>query len=95
MNLQIHPNVNRVFKLDQGVAWLFGYEVIEASNGSFCIKARVSNEFVNAAGFGVWSWKSCFHSNGYGKHLRFSIDRVNGCNGQCKFYLCEVRLGGR
>ena len=52
MSLQIHPNVNRVFELDQGVAKLFGYEVIEASDGSCCIAARVSNEFVNAAGFG-------------------------------------------
>ena len=52
MSLQIHPNVNRVFELDQGVAKLFGYEVIEASAGSCCITARVSNEFVNAAGFG-------------------------------------------
>ncbi len=49
---QVHPNVERVFGLDQGVADLFGYEVVEASDGKCVIRASVSDQFVNAAGFG-------------------------------------------
>ena len=52
MSLKVHPNVNRVFNLDRGVAKLFGYEVIEATDGQCCLKATVSEQFVNAAGFG-------------------------------------------
>ena len=49
---QVHPNVVRVFGLDQGVAELFGYEVVQASDGQCVIRAMVSQQFVNAAGFG-------------------------------------------
>ena len=49
---QVHPNVVRVFGLDQGVAELFGYEVVQASDGQCVIRAVVSQQFVNAAGFG-------------------------------------------
>ena len=49
---QVHPNVLRVFGLDQGVADLFGYEVMQASDGQCVIRAVVSQQFVNAAGFG-------------------------------------------
>ena len=51
----VHPNVTRVFNLDQGVAGLFAYEVVEALDGNCCIKAKVSDRFVNAAGFGPGS----------------------------------------
>lgn len=49
---QVHPNVVRVFGLDQGVAELFGYEVVQASDGQCVIRSVVSQQFVNAAGFG-------------------------------------------
>ena len=49
---QVHPNVERVFGLDEGVANLFGYEVEQASEGQCVIRAIVSKQFVNAAGFG-------------------------------------------
>ena len=52
MSDQVHPNVERVFGLDEGVANLFGYEVKQASEGQCVIRAVVSKQFVNAAGFG-------------------------------------------
>ncbi len=52
MSDQVHPNVERVFSLDEGVANLFGYEVEQASEGQCVIRAIVSKQFVNAAGFG-------------------------------------------
>ena len=52
MSDQVHPNVERVFGLDEGVANLFGYEVEQASEGQCVIRAVVSKQFVNAAGFG-------------------------------------------
>lgn len=52
MSDQVHPNVERVFGLDEGVANLFGYEVEQASEGQCVIRAIVSKQFVNAAGFG-------------------------------------------
>ena len=52
MKTQVHPNVDRVFSLDQGVAELFGYKVIRALEGECLIRTVVSEQFVNAAGFG-------------------------------------------
>jgi len=49
---RVHPNVDRVFSLDQGVAGLFGYKVIRALEGECLIRTVVSEQFVNAAGFG-------------------------------------------
>ena len=52
MKTRVHPNVDRVFSLDQGVAELFGYKVIRALEGECLIRTVVSEQFVNAAGFG-------------------------------------------
>lgn len=52
MKTRVHPNVDRVFSLDQGVAELFGYKVIRALEGECLIGTVVSEKFVNAAGFG-------------------------------------------
>ena len=49
---KIHPNVERVFGLDRGIANLFGHEVVNASDGQCQIRTTVTEQFVNAAGFG-------------------------------------------
>ena len=52
MENKIHPNVERVFGLDRGIANLFGHEVVNASDGQCQIRTTVTEQFVNAAGFG-------------------------------------------
>ena len=52
MEYKIHPNVERVFGLDRGIANLFGHEVVNASDGQCQIRTTVTEQFVNAAGFG-------------------------------------------